>query len=493
MTLDALRAAHPGFEGEVRVLVHGGTCGHAVGVAPHGGFLRQSAGDACAEAACDGACWAAPAATVLRPGHSHRFARLDETGVEPLLTCLAGSCDARADDRGEREHRGGLMSRLGRTDGTLAGALAAGAYEAAARALAMAPAEVIDAVEAMELTGRGGAHFPTGQKWCFATGGEPPVLVVNAEEGEPGVFKDRHMLEGDPHRVIEGMLIAAHATGATDACVYINGQARRARAAFEHALAEAAEAGILGGDALGAAVALTIEVRSGAGGYVCGEETVILNSIEGQRPVPRFKPPQITEAGLFGRPTLLNNVETLAAATLLFDPPAAPPKLVPLSGAVARPGLYEVAVDGQATWGSLLEAARGGAHAPPGVGSLLVGGPSGVFVAAEQFDEPLEMAALGAGGLVALAPGGEANVTLELARYNARESCGECTPCREGTVRLVELLEAPSLDRPKLDELIDVITEASLCQLGGMAGRPIASALATFPQAFSNGAAGAAE
>jgi NADH-quinone oxidoreductase subunit F len=492
VTLDALRAAHLAFEGEegeARVLVHGGTCGHAVGAGPHADLLRQSAGDACAEAACDGACWAAPAATVLRPRHSHRFARLDESGLEPLLTCLAGSCDASSDDRDDRDGRGGLMSRLGRTDGTLAGALAAGAYEAAALALAMTPVEVIDAVEAMGLTGRGGAHFPTGRKWRFATGGEPPVLVVNAEEGEPGVFKDRHMLEGDPHRVIEGMLIAAHATGATDAYVYVNGQARRARAAFEQALAEATEAGILGGEALGAPVELTVEVRSGAGGYVCGEETVILNSIEGQRPVPRFKPPQITEAGLFGRPTLLNNVETLATVTLPFDPPAAPPKLVPLSGAVARPGLYEVAVDGQSTWRSLIDAAGGDADVASGVGSLLVGGPSGVFVAAERFDEPLEMATLGAGGIVALVPGGEADVTLELARYNARESCGECTPCREGTVRLVELLEAPALDRPKLDALIDVITEASLCQLGGMAGRPIASALAAFPQAFADGTA----
>ncbi len=486
--LGSLRAAHPPFEGGARVLVHGGTCGHAVGVAPFIDELRRATPAGFAEAGCDGACWAAPAATVLRERHGHRFARLDETGVAPLLLCLAGSCDEGDDSDASDESREGLMARLGRSDGTLGGAIAGGAYEAAAGALAMMPGEVIDAVEELGLTGRGGAHFPTGRKWRFASGeGEPPVLVVNAEEGEPGAFKDRHLLEGDPHRLLEGMIIAAHATGATQAYLYVNGQARNARAAFERALAEATDTGIVGGDALGAAVDLEIEVRSGAGGYVCGEETVILNSIEGERPVPRFKPPQITVAGLFGRPTLLNNVETLAAATLLFDPPPAPTKLIPLSGAVPRPGLYEVAVDGHSTWESVL--AEAGA-APSDVAALLLGGPSGAFVPPAEFATPLEMAGLGAGAVTALASETDiANVTLDLARYNARESCGECTPCREGTVRLVQLLEAPAIDRAQVDQLIDVITEASLCQLGGMAGRPVASALATFPDAFTIGAA----
>ncbi len=482
MTLASLRAAYPPFEGDARVLVHGGSCGHAVGIAPLIDELRRAARGGFAEAACDGACWAAPAATVLREGHSHRFDRLDESGVAPLLICMAGSCD------GGDESREGLMARLGRSDGTLGGALAAGGYAAAAQALAIAPGAVIDAVEALGLTGRGGAHFPTDRKWRFASGmGEPPVIVVNAEEGEPGAFKDRHLLEGDPHRLLEGMIIAAHATGATQAYLYVNGQARNARASFERALGEATEAGIVGGDALGAAVDLAIEIRSGAGGYVCGEETVILNSIEGERPVPRFKPPQITVSGLFGRPTLLNNVETLAAVTLLFDPPPAPTKLIPLSGAVPRPGLYEVAVDGQSTWETVLAAAGA---APADVAALLLGGPSGSFVPPSEFATPLEMVGLGAGAVTALAAGTDiAGVTLNLARYNAQESCGECTPCREGTVRLVQLLEAPAIDRARVDELIEVMTEASLCQLGGMAGRPVASALTAFPEAFTIGAA----
>ena len=486
--LATLRETHPPAiapDAAPRVLVHRGTCGQAAGVERYIDALRGVAGTSLVEAACDGACWAAPAATVIRAdastgasgaAHVHRFARLDESGVAPLEACLGGNCDEASDARG------GVMARLGRTDGSLSDALAGGAYAAAAQALAMEPGAVIDGVEALGLTGRGGAHFPTALKWRFASGApEAPLLVVNAEEGEPGVFKDRHMLEGDPHRLLEGVIIAAHATGAQQVFVYINGQAWNARAAFAQALAEAAEAGIVGDDALGVPVELEIEIRSGAGGYVCGEETVILNSIEGQRPVPRFKPPQITEAGLFGRPTVLNNAETLAAVTLLCDetPPAT--KLVSLSGAIPRPGLYEVAVDGTSTWATVL--AEAGA-ASDDIEALLLGGPSGLFVPPSQFDEPLEMTALGAGGVVALAVGSDvAAVALDLARYNASESCGECTPCREGTPRLVALLEAPTLDRPRVDQLIDVMTEASLCQLGGMAGRPIASALELFPQA----------
>jgi NADH:ubiquinone oxidoreductase subunit F (NADH-binding) len=479
LTLEALRIATGSAEGP-QMLVHRGNCGDAVGVGRYADELRDAAGYDVADAACDGACWAAPAATVLREGHVHRFARLDKSGVEPALYCFAGDCDG-GDDQSV-DARGGLIARLGRTDGTLGAALAAGAYEAAAKALELEPTAVIEAVEAMELTGRGGAHFPVGRKWRFASGGEPPLLVVNAEEGEPGVFKDRHLLEGDPHRLIEGMVIAAHATGCRRAYVYINGQAKRARATFEWALAEAVGAGVIGDTALGTYVELEIEVRSGAGGYVCGEETVILNSIEGERPVPRFKPPQITEAGVFGQPTLLNNVETLAAVTRLFDDDDAPSKLVSLSGAVPRPGLYEVGIDGESSWASLL--AEAGAE-PARVQAMLVGGPSGVFVPSNEFETPLEMAALGAGGVVALGTDADvAEIARDLARYNSRESCGECTPCREGTLRLVELLDEPAPDREKIDALIEVMTEASLCQLGGMAGRPVASALDTFPQAF---------
>lgn len=484
--LDALRERYPA-PAPGRVLLHLGTCGHAVSAAAYGGDVEgRLTGDSASElpmvaTACDGACWAAPAATVVRGAHRHRFARVDrESTLDELEACAAGSCDAEG-YAGEGER--GLSGRFGRLDGSLGDALSAGAYATLDRALGMERDAILEAIEAGGFTGRGGAHFPVATKWRLtAAHGGTKALVVNAEEGEPGVFKDRHLLEGDPHRLIEGILIACHTTGATRVYVYVNGQARGAQAALRTALAQAQEAGILDGSALGGPEGVTVEVRSGAGGYVCGEESVILNSIEGERPVPRYKPPFATDVGVFGLPTVINNAETLAAVTTFLDDPPPPTKLLPLSGDVARPGLYEVPVDGATTWAGVL--AMAGAN-PSRVRALLLGGPSGTFVMPEAFDEPLEMRALGAGGTVVLGVEADlAAITRDLARYNAQESCGECTPCREGTPRLVQLLDDPVANRERIDELIEVMTEASLCQLGGMAGRPVASALESFPELF---------
>ncbi|TAJ21630.1 MAG: NADH-quinone oxidoreductase subunit E [Dehalococcoidia bacterium] len=464
-----------------RVLVHRGTCGDAVDVGGVVEVLRAALGtraSSVVETACDGACWAAPAATVVRPGHRHRFARLDREPLEAVVACLGGACEDAYAGSGER----GLLARVGHLDGSLADALAQGAYLALAHAVTRKPDEVIEAVQRAGLSGRGGAHFVTAQKWRLAAANAGPrMLVVNAEEGEPGVFKDRHVLEGDPHRLIEGVLIAAHAAGIARAVIYVNGQARNARRAVDLAVTQAREAGLLDGSALGG-TGVQIEVRSGAGGYVCGEESVILNSIEGERPVPRTKPPFATDRGLFDRPTVINNAETLCAATTVFDDPPPPTKLIPLSGAVPRPGLYEVPVDGITAWSGVL--AMAGAN-PQRVRALLLGGPSGRFVLPEEFDVPLDMRGLGAGGVVVLPLDVDIpRITRALAAYNARESCGECTPCREGTPRLVALLEDASANRAQIDALIEVMTEASLCQLGGLAGKPVASALALFPQDF---------
>ena len=478
--LARLRARY-GRPPETRVLVHRGTCGDAVDAARVLEAVRAALGTRgvpLVETACDGACWAAPSATVVRPGHRHRFARLDRAPVDALVSCLDGACDDAYAGSGAR----GLLARVGFLDGSLADALAQGAYRALAHAVTLKPAEVADAVASAGLTGRGGAHFATAQKWRLAAANAGPrVLVVNAEEGEPGVFKDRHVLEGDPHRLIEGVLVAAHAIGAARAVIYVNGQARNARRALDAAVAQAREAGLLDGSALGGTGA-EVEVRSGAGGYVCGEESVILNSIEGERPVPRLKPPYATDRGLFERPTVINNAETLCAVTTVFDDPPPPTKLVPLSGAVPRPGLYEVPVDGATSWAGVL--AMAGAN-PQRVRALLLGGPSGRFVLPEEFDAPLEMRGLGAGGVVVLPQEADIpRITSALAAYNARESCGECTPCREGTPRLVALLEDVPGNRARIDALIEVMTEASLCQLGGLAGKPVASALALFPRDF---------
>lgn len=465
--------------GRPRILVHRGTCGDAVGAEEVALALRAAMpGAPIAEAACDGACWAAPSATVQREGHSHRFARLDRGIPDELAACLAGECDDEYAGRGIY----GLLERLGRNDGTFGDVIARGAYGAAAKAATLRPEQIIEAVEKAGLTGRGGAHFATAQKWRLASQHEgQKYLVVNAEEGEPGVFKDRHLLEGDPHRLIDGILVACRAAGIDTVYVYINGQARKARAAFERALEDAREHGILDGSALGGD-AVSIEVRSGAGGYVCGDESVILNSIEGERPVPRYKPPFATDEGLWGRPTVINNTETLCAVSTVFDTPPPPTKLIPLSGAVPRPGLYEVPIDGNTTWTGVL--AMAGA-APGLVPAILLGGPSGRFVTPEEYEAPLTMRGLGAGGAVVLPRDADiAEITRSLTAYNMRESCGECTPCREGTQRLLQLLDDVPANRERIADLLEVLAEASLCQLGGMAPRPVASALESFPEAF---------
>ena len=470
-----------------RILLHRGTAGEALGIEAYGDAIRDALADragAVSDAASDGANWAAPSATVVHGTFARRFDRLDLNGIDDVIACFEGDCGDEANYAGTGGR--GLTARLGRNDGTLGDVLAQGAYGALDRALGVTAEQLLDAIEQGGFTGRGGAHFPVAMKWRLtaAHSEAPRMLVVNAEEGEPGVFKDRHLLEGDPHRLIEGILIAHHAVGFAHVYVYINGQARAARASFERALADAAEAGILDGSAWERSFGLEIHVRSGAGGYVCGEESVILNSIEGERPVPRYKPPYATDRGLFDRPTVINNAETLCAVTTVFEQPPPPTKLVSLSGDVPRPGLYEVPVDGASTWAGLL--AMAGAN-PQGVQAILLGGPSGVFVMPAQFEDVLEMRTLGAGGTVVLGADADlARVARDLTAYNMRESCGECTPCREGTARMVKLLERPRDHREEIAELIEVLTEGSLCQLGGMAGRPVESALEQFPAAFDD-------
>ncbi len=470
-----------------RILVHRGTAGEALGTEAYGDAIRAALGDragAVSDAASDGANWAAPSATVVHGTFARRFDRLDVNGIEEVIACFEGDCGDEANYAGTGGR--GLTARLGRNDGTLGDVLAQGAYGALDRALGVTPEQLLDAIDKAGFTGRGGAHFPVAMKWRLtaAHSDAPRMLVVNAEEGEPGVFKDRHLLEGDPHRLIEGILVAHHAVGFEHAYVYINGQARAARAAFERAVEDAREAGILDGGAWERSFGLEIHVRSGAGGYVCGEESVILNSIEGERPVPRYKPPYATDRGLFDRPTVINNAETLCAVTTVFENPPPPTKLVSLSGDVPRPGLYEVPVDGATSWAGLL--AMAGAN-PQDTQAILLGGPSGVFVMPDQFEDVLEMRTLGAGGTVVLGAGADlGRVARELAAYNMRESCGECTPCREGTAQMVTLLERPRDHREEIAALIEVLTEGSLCQLGGMAGRPVESALDQFPAAFDD-------
>lgn len=343
--------------------------------------------------------------------------------------------------------------------------------------------DALQILEASGLRGRGGAYFPASRKWVAAlAAGRPLALVVNAEEGEPGVFKDRAILGRRPHRFLEGLAIARAILRPALTVIFVNGHATYARGSLEAAMRtwrpEFDD----------------VWVVRGGGGYVLGEETTLLNAIEGRKPVPRLRPPYPVERGLFGLPTVVNNVETIANLPVLFrsgvegyrrrgTPDAPGTKLLSISGRVARPGVYEV--DLGVTVGDAL-ALAGGRDAF----AVLAGGPSGGFLPRTRFDAPLlpgmldaSGAVMGSGGLVALAGIDDVRTAaLAMARFNAEESCGKCTPCREGTPRVVEALESGGA--AALGPLIDAIGAASLCGLGQMAAGPVRSVLAFWPEVF---------
>jgi NADH-quinone oxidoreductase subunit F len=504
--------ADRGASSRARLLVATGSCGLARGAAETREVLRdaiQRAGlDVSVEdGACSGLCHAQPVVEVLTPG----MPRLTVEAVTPdrvpaLLRLLRGAGDpglaASAWPHTAHPVLGGQARCLAERWGairpaSLDDALRAGSYAALAGALdAGDPGAVSAAVKAAGLLGRGGAYFPAAVKWegCRAARGAPKYLIANGEEGEPGIFKDRHLMEADPHRLLEGMLLAASAAGASRGILYVHGEAGLSAERCAAAVGEAAAAGLLGPRVLGTAFAFDVEIRRGAGGFVLGEETALLESIEGKRAMPRPKPPFPVESGVHGRPTVINNVETLSAVPLIVGgrPEAARTKLFGLSGHVRRPGVVEVAPP--LTLRLLIDGLGGGVATGRALGAVVIGGPSGIVVPPAFLDRPLERPALspGTGGIVALDDAVDVrDVVRTLLAFNARESCGKCTPCREGTARLLELLDgipragvAESL--VQLRELADVVQLASLCGLGQAAPLSLRAALEHFPQRLAS-------
>ncbi len=393
-----------------------------------------------------------------------------------------------------------LLARCGRIDpSSIDDALAHGAYGALRKAQAMTAGQIVQIVEESGLLGRGGAYFPAAAKWKSARSHPAPrYLVVNAEEGEPGVFKDRHLIENDPHLLVEGMHIAARAVEADAVYVYVNGEAAFATERFQRALDQARAKQLVPGEP-------RIEIRRGAGGYVCGEESVILNSIEGERAVPRLRPPFPVESGLFGRPTVINNVETLCNLPFIIsEGPAAfraagtaehpGTKLVCLSGAFHDPGIAEVPLGTPLR--HIIDVIGGGARPGSSLRAVLCGGPSGTLLPPALWDAPLAPGLLdatgaspGAGGIVAIDEAMSiADVVRHLTAYNAAESCGKCTPCREGAARMVEELDRPAAGMiGRLDVLAEAVGAASLCGLGQMAPLPYLSARRYFPGEIDGG------
>ena len=395
-----------------------------------------------------------------------------------------------------------LLARIGVVDPTsLDDYLAHGGYRALEAALAMGGDRVIEEVAASGLSGRGGAAFPTGVKWQAVADqlGRPRHMVCNADESEPGTFKDRVVMEGDPFSLIEAMTVAGTAIGAEQGWLYIRGEYPVTTARLANAIAAARSAGFLGDDVAGSGVRFDIRLRIGAGAYICGEETALFNSIEGYRGEPRNKPPFPTTHGLFGEPTAINNVETLvnvlpimldggAAYTALGTERSSGTRLFCVSGRVNAPGIYEHEFG--ITLGGVIEAA-GGVTDGTEVRSVLLGGAAGSFVGPDRLDLPLTLedtreAGLSLGSGVVMVFGHEddmVDTVRRIAEFFRDESCGQCVPCRVGTVRqeevLVRLRRGATLDdeRELLDDLGAVMRDASICGLGQTAAGAVRSAL----------------
>ncbi len=501
---DLTRSAHAQAPAGLTLVVGAGTCGLSVGagntLAALGAEMSRRGLEARLVAGgCNGLCWAAPVVTVLGPDGSRRVAiRVTPDRASALLDTVAAN---RLTDDPEAAaclsaQRRELIDRCGITDpGDIDDAVRRGSYSVLADVLAAGkPERVIETVMAAGLRGRGGAYFQAAVKWEGArrARGEPRYLIVNGEEGEPGIFKDRHLMEGDPHRLLEGALLAAYAAGASRLILYIHGEAHVSARRLERAAEEARECGFIGPRVLASDFSVEVEIRRGAGGFVLGEETALMESIEGRRAMPRPKPPFPTEAGLFGKPTVINNVETLFAVPLIVGRGAAwwsglggghGSKVFGLSGHVARPGLVEAELG--LTLRDLIDRIGGGVPGGRALKAVVVGGPSGILVHPRRLDEPLIPGGSlnpGTGGIVALDTSASVrDVVRTLLDFNTRESCGKCTPCREGTARLRDMLDGRGpASRQAAEDLSEVVKLASLCGLGQAAPLSILSALDEF-------------
>jgi NADH-quinone oxidoreductase subunit F len=392
---------------------------------------------------------------------------------------------------------------------TLAEYIESGGYAALKKALSLQPAEIITGVKDSGLVGRGGAAFPTGIKWegAFKEVVQPKYVVCNADEAEPGTFKDRVLLEEDPHRIIEGLIICAFAVGAHDGYIFLRGEYTNAFREVTIALEAAKQAGYLGKNILGTGFDFDIQLFRGAGAYVCGEETALFEAIEGKRGFPRMKPPFPTSKGLFQKPTVINNVETLANITsilnlgatgyrLLGTEKSPGTKLFCLSGDVGHPGLYEVPFG--VSLRHLIYDLAGGIRSGKSLKAILLGGAAGAFTNESALDVKLSFEDLRANGL----PLGSGVVTvldetrdiretvLRIANFFANESCGKCYPCQIGTQRQLEIIrrfaEGKLLpgDKERLTDIYWTMTDASICGLGQTAASAVLSVLKLWPELF---------
>jgi len=515
-------------EGAITILVGTATCGRSAGALEVLQSFEAAVSSAGIDAnilqvGCIGHCYAEPMAQISRPGfpplvYHHlnpviarnlveRFIKEGDPLFEFLLGAQSGEEYPKLSDlpRYGKEVRR-LLRRCGLHDPeNLHQAVALGAYSGLVPAIQMGPEAVIEAVTESGLRGLGGAGFSTGRKWraCRDQAARPHYIICNGDEGDPGAFMDRTILESDPHAVIEGMIIGALAIGARQGFVYVRAEYPLAVLKMQKAIKDALAAGLLGDDILGSGLSFDLEVFEGAGAFVCGESSALMYSIEGQRGTPRVRPPQSVAYGLYGKPTVLNNVKSFAnVGPLIGEGPdkfksvgtqkSKGTAVFALAGKISNPGLVEVPMG--MTLKELIFDIGGGIEKGKQFKAVQIGGPSGGCLPESLLDTPVDFDALdqagammGSGGMVIL---DEDNCMVEAARYflefTQRESCGKCTFCRIGTKHMLDILERITKGEGSEADLLDLerlaieIQDGSLCNLGKTAPNPVLTTLRFF-------------
>lgn len=516
------------------ILIGTATCGRAAGAmetikAFEEELARRGIDVAITKVGCMGLCYAEPLVTISKP-ESLRVVyhnvtpecvpRLVEGYImtdDPCLELALGTLEGGEDEapyipelpRFERELRL-ILRRCGYIDpANINHYIANGGYSGLEKALQMQPGGIIEEVKKSGLRGRGGAGFPTGRKWelCRNASGIPKYVICNADEGDPGAFMDRVVLESDPHQVIEGMIIGGYAIGARQGYIYVRAEYPLAIERVQVASKQAEELGFLGDDILGSGFSFHIEIAEGAGALVSGEETALMAAVEGKMSTPRPRPPYPAEAGLWGKPTLLNNVKTFANIPLIFGRGAdwfssigtegsKGTAVFTLAGKIRNPGLTEVPMG--TTFRELIYDIGGGIPKDKSFKAVQIGGPSGGCIPASLLDTPIDYDSLreagsmmGSGGLIVM---DEDNCVVDAARFfldfTTEESCGKCTMCRLGTLQMHQILEDIVAGRAKpedlnlLLELAEDVKAGSLCGLGRTAPNPVLTTLRYFQDEY---------